>query len=123
LNKKLKVKIFTLEIIIFLFFFKKKDVSTILKTKEDTVLNAWQHRKKIIDEYLQYNSFKRNTDKVFVWIDEHDECFVSKLEELDIKDEGYMDFVRALKVCLFIKNKMKSRIDFMEIWRELYTLH
>lgn len=48
---------------------------------------------------------------------------MSKLEELDINDEGYMDFVRALKVCLFIKNKMKSRIDFMEIWRELYTLH
>jgi len=48
---------------------------------------------------LQYTSFKRNTDKVFIWIDEHDECFVSKLEELDIHDEGYMDFVRALKVC------------------------
>jgi hypothetical protein len=79
-----------------LFF---EDVSTILKSKEETVLNAWHYRKKIIDEYLQYNSFKRNTDKVFVWIDEHDECFVSKLEELDINDEGYMDFVRALKVC------------------------
>ncbi len=76
-----------------------EDVSTILKSKEETVLNAWHYRKKIIDEYLQYNSFKRNTDKVFVWIDEHDECFVSKLEELDINDEGYMDFVRALKVC------------------------
>jgi hypothetical protein len=82
------------------FSFFILDVSTILKSKEDTVLNAWHHRKKIIDEYLQYNSFKRNTDKVFVWIDEHDECFVSKLEELDINDEGYMDFVRALKVCL-----------------------
>ena len=69
------------------------DVSSILKSKEDTVLNAWHHRKKIIDEYLQYISFKRNTDKVFVWIDEHDECFVSNLEELDINDEGYMDFV------------------------------
>lgn len=76
------------------------DVSTILKNKEDTVLNAWHYRKKIIDEYLQYISFKRNTDKVFVWIDEHDECFVSKLEALDINDDGYMDFVRALKVCL-----------------------
>lgn len=64
------------------------------------MLNAWHHRKKIIDEYLQYISFKRNTDKVFVWIDEHDECFVSKLQELDVNDEGYMDFVRALKVCL-----------------------
>lgn len=74
------------------------DVSTILKTKEESVLNAWHYRKKIIDEYLQYISFKRNTDKVFVWIDEHDECFVSKLGELDINDEGYMDFVRALKV-------------------------
>ncbi|CAF5190436.1 unnamed protein product, partial [Rotaria magnacalcarata] len=76
---------------------KIKNVSTILKNKEDTVLNAWHHRKKIIDEYLQYISFKRNTDKVFVWIDEHDECFVSKLEALDINDDGYMDFVRALK--------------------------
>jgi hypothetical protein len=75
-----------------------EDVSTILKNKEDTVLNAWHHRKKLIDEYLQYNSFKRNTDKVFLWIDEHDECFVSKFEELDIHDDGYMDFVRALKV-------------------------
>ena len=82
------------------FLFSRVDVSAILKNKEDTVLNAWHHRKKIIDEYLQYISFKRNTDKVFVWIDEHDECFVSKLEELDINDEGYMDFVRALKVCL-----------------------
>jgi hypothetical protein len=98
LEQKIKSKLFVICLIKTNFFFK--DVSSILKNKEDTVLNAWHHRKKIIDEYLQYNSFKRNTDKVFVWIDEHDECFVSKLEELDIKDEGYMDFVRALKVCL-----------------------
>ncbi|CAF4820588.1 unnamed protein product [Rotaria sp. Silwood1] len=89
---------------------KIKNVSTILKNKEDTVLNAWHHRKKIIDEYLQYISFKRNTDKVFVWIDEHDECFVSKLEELDINDDGYMDFVRALK-----KHLESVVISFYEI--------
>jgi hypothetical protein len=98
LNKKSKVNILhSKERLLLSNFFE--DVSTILKTKEETVLNAWHYRKKIIDEYLQYNSFKRNTDKVFIWIDEHDECFVSKLEELDIHDEGYMDFVRALKVC------------------------
>ncbi len=98
MNKKSKVNILhSKERLLLSNFFE--DVSTILKTKEETVLNAWHYRKKIIDEYLQYNSFKRNTDKVFIWIDEHDECFVSKLEELDIHDEGYMDFVRALKVC------------------------
>lgn len=88
--------------------FSLVDVSTILKSKEESVLNAWHYRKKIIDEYLQYISFKRNTDKVFVWIDEHDECFVSKLGELDINDEGYMDFVRALKVRLLFEERSKE---------------
>ncbi|UJR31800.1 hypothetical protein I4U23_019277 [Adineta vaga] len=92
---------------------KIKNVSAILKNKEDSVLNAWHHRKKIIDEYLQYISFKRNTDKVFVWIDEHDECFVSKLEELDINDEGYMDFVRALKEKKIMVRKLVERADVL----------
>ncbi|CAM4784560.1 unnamed protein product [Rotaria magnacalcarata] len=92
---------------------KIKNVSTILKNKEDTVLNAWHHRKKIIDEYLQYISFKRNTDKVFVWIDEHDECFVSKLEALDINDDGYMDFVRALKEKKTMVRKLVERADVL----------
>ncbi|CAF1199006.1 unnamed protein product [Adineta steineri] len=92
---------------------KIKNVSSILKNKEETVLNAWHYRKKIIDEYLQYISFKRNTDKVFVWIDEHDECFVSKLEELDINDEGYMDFVRALKEKKTMVRKLVERADVL----------
>lgn len=37
--------------------------------KENTVLNAWHIRKKLIDEYMQYISFKRNANKVSVILD------------------------------------------------------
>ncbi|CAF1006794.1 unnamed protein product, partial [Didymodactylos carnosus] len=83
---------------------KIKNVVSILTAKENNVLIAWHSRKKLLDEYMQYISFKRNANKVLSWIHECGESYLEKHKELsdgrektEAHSKEHAEFVRALK--------------------------